>query len=323
MKILITGGTGALGQSLRKVFKNAEFPDRKEIDITSPESVSRKILSFKPDAVIHTAAYVDVRGCEENREKAWLTNVEGTQNIVNALKKLGNDCYLIHISTACVFAGENEKYYTENDVPSPKSFYSITKLCSEIVVRQWQNACIIRTNFAPKQQWKYPKAFSDRFGTYLFSDDVARGIHDVFEKKEKGEEIPEYRGLRVPHLSFSFDTHFDRTPALWLDHSQVYGGVGFGGGTFQRSKVTCYYHRYDHGINVSGKDEYPVLWAANDIWTVANFDQPVIKEVVDALATNRLRLSGWDKEESAFNIHKRDKAPLARFMSEQLKHYFG
>ena len=143
------------------------------------------------------------------------------------------------------------------------------------------------------------------------------------EKKEKGEEIPEYRGLRVPHLSFSFDTHFDRTPALWLDHSQVYGGVGFGGGTFQRSKVTCYYHRYDHGINVSGKDEYPVLWAANDIWTVANFDQPVIKEVVDGLATNRLRLSGWDKEESAFNIHKRDKAPLARFMSEQLKHYFG
>ena len=186
MKILITGGTGTLGQSLKKVFRNAEFPDRKGMDITSPESVSRKILSFKPDALIHTAAYVDVRGCEENREKAWLTNVEGTQNIVNALKKLGNNCYLIHISTACVFAGENEKYYTENDVPSPKNFYSMTKLASEIVVRQWPNTCIIRTNFVPKQQWKYPKAFTDRFGTYLFTDDAAKGIHDVFEKKEKG-----------------------------------------------------------------------------------------------------------------------------------------
>lgn len=186
MKILITGGTGALGQSLRKVFRDAEFPDRKEMDITSPDSVNKKILSFKPDAVIHTAAYVDVRGCEENLESAWQTNVEGTQNIVNALKKLNNNCYLIHISTACVFAGENEKYYTEDDVPSPKNFYSLTKLCSEIAVRQWQNACIIRTNFVPKQQWKYPKAFTDRFGTYLFSDDAAKGIHDVFEKKEKG-----------------------------------------------------------------------------------------------------------------------------------------
>lgn len=186
MRILITGGTGALGSSLKKYFRDAEFPSRKDMDIINPISVERKILSFKPEAAIHTAAYVDVRGCEENREKAWLTNVEGTQNIVNALKKLDNNCYLIHISTACIFAGENEKYYTEYDVPSPKNFYSMTKLASEIVVRQWQNACIVRTNFAPKQQWKYPKAFSDRFGTYLFSDEVARGIHDVFEKKEKG-----------------------------------------------------------------------------------------------------------------------------------------
>ena len=54
------------------------------------------------------------------------------------------------------------------------------------MARQYDNACIIRTNFAPKQQWKYPKAFVDRFGTYLFSDDVAQGIFDVCKKKEKG-----------------------------------------------------------------------------------------------------------------------------------------
>lgn len=186
MKILITGGTGALGQSLGKLFRNAEFPTRKEMDITSPDAVSRKISGFRPDAIIHAAAYVDVRGCEENREKAWQANVEGTQNIVNALKKLNNNCYLIHISTACVFPGANEEYYTEGDIPGPKNFYSLTKLCSEIVVRQWPNACIIRTNFVPKQQWKYSKAFVDRFGTYLFSDDAAKGMHDVFEKREKG-----------------------------------------------------------------------------------------------------------------------------------------
>jgi len=186
MKVLITGSSGALGKSLRKVFKDAICPTHAEMDVTDPSSVDKNILDCKPGVLIHTAAFVDIRGCEENREKAWLTNVGGTQNVVNSLKKLDNNCYLIYMSTACVFAGENEKYYTEDDVPAPKNYYSFTKLCGELVVRQYENTCIIRTNFVPKEQWKYPKAFTDRFATYLFTDGVAKGIFDVYKKKEKG-----------------------------------------------------------------------------------------------------------------------------------------
>ena len=186
MKILVTGGTGALGSSLKKVFKDAFFPTHEEMDISNAESVEKSILDFKPDILIHTAALVGIRECEEDKEKAWKINVEGTVNIVNALKKLDNNCYLIYLSTACVFAGENEKYYTEEDVPDPKNYYSITKLEGEKIVEKYPNTCIIRTNFAPKQQWKYPKAFTDRFGTYLFSDNVAEGIKEVVDKREKG-----------------------------------------------------------------------------------------------------------------------------------------
>src|SRR3989338_7361328 len=186
MKVLITGGSGALGQSLRKVFKGAFFPTHTEMDITKPNSVNKAILDYRPDILIHAAALVGIRECEENKKKAWLINVEGTQNILNTLKDLNNDCYLIYISTACVFAGENEKYYTEGDVPSPKNYYYLTKLCGELITRQYENTCIIRTNFVPKKQWKYPKAFTDRFGTYLSTDNVAKGIKDVAGKKEKG-----------------------------------------------------------------------------------------------------------------------------------------
>lgn len=186
MKVLITGGSGALGTSLRKVFKNAFCPPHSEMDVTNSKSVDKTILSYKPNTLVHTAALVGIRGCEEDKEKAWLINVEGTQNIVNALEKLNNNCYLIYMSTACVFAGENKKFYTEDDIPAPKNYYSVTKLCGELVVRQYKNACIIRTNFVPKGQWKYPKAFVDRFGTYLFTDNVAQGIYDVWEKKVKG-----------------------------------------------------------------------------------------------------------------------------------------
>ena len=186
MKVLITGGSGALGKSLKKVFKDAICTTHAEMDVTNSHSVNKVILKYKPNTLIHAAALVGIRECEENREKAWFTNVEGTQNIVNALKKLNNNCYLIYMSTACVFAGESKKFYAEDDIPSPKNYYSITKLCGEIVTRQYINTCIIRTNFAPKQQWKYPKAFIDRFGTYLFSDNVAEGIHDVCKKMKKG-----------------------------------------------------------------------------------------------------------------------------------------
>ena len=186
MKALITGSSGALGSSLKKVFKGAFCPSHKEMDITDRNSVNKAVLDDKPDILIHAAALVGIRECEDDKKKSWLTNVEGTQNIVNALKKLNNNCYLVYMSTACVFAGENEKYYTESDTPAPKNYYSMTKLCGEIITRQYPNTCIIRSNFVPKQQWKYPKAFVDRFGTYLFTDNVAQGIKDVAEKKEKG-----------------------------------------------------------------------------------------------------------------------------------------
>lgn len=186
MKILITGSSGALGNSLKKVFGNAFCPSHKNMDITNANKVTKNVLSYGPDVLIHAAALVGIRECEENKEKAWLTNVEGTQNIVNALEKLRNNCYLAYMSTACVFAGEHKKFYTEDDVSSPKNYYSFTKLCGELITRQYKNTCIIRTNFVPKMPWKYPKAFVDRFGTYLFADNVAEGISEVVQKKEKG-----------------------------------------------------------------------------------------------------------------------------------------
>lgn len=186
MKVLITGGNGDLGNSLKKTFKGALFPTHSEMDVTSPKAVEKIILRYKPEALIHLAALVGIRECEEDKKKAWLTNVEGTQHIINALKRLNNNCYLVYMSTACVFAGETKKYYTENSIPNPKNYYSFTKLCGELIARQYSNTCIIRTNFAPKTQWKYPKAFTDRFGTYLFSDNVAQGIYEVCKKKEKG-----------------------------------------------------------------------------------------------------------------------------------------
>jgi dTDP-4-dehydrorhamnose reductase len=179
-KVFITGGTGKLGRELIKVFPNSLHPSHNELDITDGNAVRNFIKENLPDVVIHTAAITSVRRCEEEKELAWKVNVGGTENLVKACLEYQPNCYFVYISTACVFHGDRGDY-TENDIPYPKNFYSLTKLIGECIVKysglkKW---LIIRTNFVAREKWPYPKAFIDRYGTYLFNDDLALAIKSV------------------------------------------------------------------------------------------------------------------------------------------------
>lgn len=184
---LITGGSGKLGGALSDVFPQASLPKHNQLDITNFESVFSYMKKDKPELIIHTAALADVRISEKNKNLAWKTNVEGVKNIIHASEKISPQPYFVYISTACVFYG-NEGMYNEEDIPYPKNFYSITKLLGEMVVQEskLKKWLIIRTNFVSKEPWPYPKAFSDRYGTYLFTNDVAYGIKELIEAKMTG-----------------------------------------------------------------------------------------------------------------------------------------
>ena len=58
MKILITGGSGMVGRSLKELIPNAYTPTSKELDLTNSESVKEYFNDNKFDYVIHLAAYV-------------------------------------------------------------------------------------------------------------------------------------------------------------------------------------------------------------------------------------------------------------------------
>lgn len=183
--LLITGAKGSLGKELIKVFPDAIGTGRGEFDITDYNSVEAFINKTRPAMVIHAAALVDVIKCEKDKDLAWQTNVLGTENIVNALNKFVPDAYFIYISTACVFRGDRGNY-TEEDIPYPANFYSLTKLLGEFTVKKMENSLVVRTNFVPKAPWPHENAFTDRWGTYLFADGVARAIKDVIDKNMKG-----------------------------------------------------------------------------------------------------------------------------------------
>ena len=185
MTILITGGTGALGTELKKLFPSSLSPTRHELDITDTKKVIDFIKNNDIDTIIHTAALTKIRPCEENKPLAWKTNVEGTKNLVEAVLESKKDIYFIYISTACVFDG-HVGMYKENSIPYPENFYALTKLIGEHEVNKLSKYLIIRTNFVAKKKWPYPKAFTDRFGTYLFSEDVAKAIKEVYDSNLQG-----------------------------------------------------------------------------------------------------------------------------------------
>ena len=185
MNILLTGGNGILGKEIIKIIPNCIIPSRNELDVRNRENVFDFIKTHKIDTVIHTAALTGIRDCENDKDNTWKTNVSGTQNLVDAFSVNNLDGYFIYISTACVFKGD-EQMYLEKSIPNPANFYALTKLIGETIVQSLPNHLIIRTNFVAKQKWPYEKAFTDRYGTYLFADDVATGIKEIFESKQKG-----------------------------------------------------------------------------------------------------------------------------------------
>ena len=185
MTLLLTGVTGVLGSELKKLFPDSISPSHKEFDICDKPKVDKFFKNNHIDLVIHTAALTTVRGCEEDKILATRINVEGTKNLVDCLFHSNPDGYFVYISTACVFDG-NSGMYNETSIPSPKNFYASTKLLGEYELKKLKKSLVIRTNFAGRKKWPYPKAFTDRFGTYLFSDQVAKGIKEVIEHNLDG-----------------------------------------------------------------------------------------------------------------------------------------
>jgi dTDP-4-dehydrorhamnose reductase len=182
---LVTGGSGVLGHALALTFPEADRPSKRELDITDEHSVRAYCSAQRPSAIVHAAALTDIGKCEANREAAWRTNVEGTENLLQHALAVAPDCFFIYISTAGVFRGDTGNY-SEESRPDPVNYYGVTKFRAEQVVGKHSASCVIRTNFVRRGKWPHPYAFSDRFGTFLYDTGAAKGIREVFDAHVRG-----------------------------------------------------------------------------------------------------------------------------------------
>jgi dTDP-4-dehydrorhamnose reductase len=127
VRALITGGAGQLGHDLTELLgPDSAFPfTHAELDISDEASVERAFADVGPDVVFNCAAFHNVDECETAVEEAWAINVLAVKNLAS------RGVPLVHVSTNYVFDGDREEAYGEDDVPSPRSYYALSKLAGE------------------------------------------------------------------------------------------------------------------------------------------------------------------------------------------------
>lgn len=202
MRILITGGKGQLGQSLKQVLKNrrdiqASFIDLEELDLTDSKAVESYFQSHYCDVLVNCAAYTAVDRAEEEPERAESINVTGTENIALASKRHG--FRIIHISTDYVFDGESQIPYRESDPTAPQSVYGRTKLEGEnrlfthnpqsIVIRTaWLYSLYGRNFFLTMREralrGEAVRVVDDQTGTPTYAEDLAETILKIADSSE-------------------------------------------------------------------------------------------------------------------------------------------
>ena len=140
----LTGGGGQLAGALQDLLAGDVFVAREEIlDLRDAGAVATAVRAYRPDIVLHTAAYTDVDGAERDERTAYAVNALGTRHLVDALR--GTHAQLVSFSTDYVFDGRKGAPYVEHDEPAPLNAYGRTKLAQERETMAWVHGTVIRT----------------------------------------------------------------------------------------------------------------------------------------------------------------------------------
>jgi dTDP-4-dehydrorhamnose reductase len=144
LRWFVTGAGGQLATAFEKILEGEVFLSREAaLDIRDADEVYAAVHGFAPDLILHAAAYVNVDGAEADPALAEAINVEGTRNVISAVR--GTHTTVVYFSTDYVFDGTKGSPYVESDPTHPLNVYARTKLAGEEAVLSWARGIVVRT----------------------------------------------------------------------------------------------------------------------------------------------------------------------------------
>jgi dTDP-4-dehydrorhamnose reductase len=208
-RVLITGAGGQVGLDLMDVLHGTTplggdsgfQPDGRvveagefralglthhELDVTDRDAVTRALVAARPDVIVHLAAYTAVDRAEEDADRCFEVNEQGTLIMSHAARDVG--ARLITISTDYVFDGTKGSAYVEYDETNPLNVYGASKREGELHCSSFDT--VVRTSWVMGVRGKSvahvvaDRALSgatvrfvnDQMGTVTAASDLARAL---------------------------------------------------------------------------------------------------------------------------------------------------
>lgn len=224
-RMLITGANGLLGKEITRYFSNGfeVYPtDLAECDVTSAKECMQVVGGFRPEVVVHCAAYTAVDRAEREEKAAFALNADGTRNVALACRE--HRSLLVTFSTDYVFDGASERPYAEDDPVDPLSVYGRSKLAAEEAVRevapdflllrtQWlfgaHGRSFVSSILERAEKGEEFKVVSDQKGSPTYTRDLADAVRRLLDTGARG----------VFHFSNEGETSFFEYAAFLLAHT--------------------------------------------------------------------------------------------------------
>lgn len=205
MKILVTGVNGQLGydcvrELILRGYKNVKGIDIDDLDLTRDEDVKKYISEYKPDVVMHNAAWTAVDKAEEMPDKVYEVNALAPKYIAEACNSIG--AKMVYISTDYVFNGLGDKPFNVDDEKGGLSVYGRTKAQGEDFVTS-----TIEKYFIVRISWVFGKngnnfvktmlklanmgktelnVVADQVGSVTYTYDLSKLLCDMIETDKYG-----------------------------------------------------------------------------------------------------------------------------------------
>ena len=262
--VIVTGGAGFVGCHVCKQLKSAGFTPvtfdnlstgwRDSIkfgpiahgSIMDRSALFSAFSDWKPDAVVHLAAMTSVEESISNPNAYWACNVEGTQNVLDAMKH--SKCKLVVLSSTCAVYGDaSAGVVNENSRTNPKSPYAETKLAAERLLAEAQARSEVNTtvfryfNVAgsdPEQEIGEQRTKPANIIPTLL--ECAMGNISTFEVFGTDWPTPDGTCIRdYIHASDVADAHVSGLKALFDGGADTLFNIGTGYGHSVREVVEC------------------------------------------------------------------------------------